>query len=141
MKYSVKVGDRTYRVEIDDLKARPVIATVDGVCFEVQPEEEIVMPAEKKEPCLQSAPIPPTGTVPSGGLLDTKSVRAPIPGVIIDVFIKPSQNIEFGQPLFVIEAMKMRNSIRASRTGSVDEVLVAAGQTVNHNQELMTYTE
>ena len=125
----------------------PVIALVNGVRFEVHPDEEngqlvgeINADKSNCEPPA-AAPVAATGVVPSGGILDTRCVRAPIPGVILEVTVKPGQAVEYGESLFIIEAMKMRNSIRASRAGTVGEVLVSIGQTVNHNQELMTFAE
>ena len=38
MKYKVRISDRSYEVEIEDIHARPIIAHVDGQKFEVQPE-------------------------------------------------------------------------------------------------------
>lgn len=144
MKYTIKLNGETYHVEILDLKSRPVIAVVDGEQVEVWPEETGAAPC--KEPAITAdtgaiAQARPTGAVPSGGVLDSKTVRAPIPGVIIEIMVKPGDVTDYGQPLFTIEAMKMRNKIRAARAGTVADVLVSSGQTVNHNEPLLEYTE
>ena len=149
MKYNVKIEDQTYVVEIEDIHARPIVARVDGVPIQVWPEEveRIELASSNKttqivKPSLsKTAPLPSTGHIPSGVALNVRDVRAPIPGVIISVLIKPGDTVEYSQELFVIEAMKMRNSIRASRSGSVAEILVTQGQTVNHNEILLRYSE
>jgi biotin carboxyl carrier protein len=46
-----------------------------------------------------------------------------------------------GQELCTIDAMKMRNNIRAARPGRIAEILVTPGQTVNHNDPLMSFEE
>ena len=57
-------------------------------------------------------------------------VKAPIPGLIARVLVAPGQAVETGQPLLVLEAMKMENELRAPRGGTVQAVKVKPGQTV-----------
>ncbi|MBP1780143.1 MAG: carboxylase, partial [candidate division NC10 bacterium] len=57
-------------------------------------------------------------------------VTAPLPGKVLSVAVKPGDGVHKGDELCVIEAMKMGNSIRAQRDGTVRQVLVAPGQTV-----------
>lgn len=149
MKYNIKVDDHTYLVEIVDLHTRPIVALVDGIPIQVWPEETEPMlsstpqnnPRVDKPILAKPAPAASTGHIPSGTALNVKEVRAPIPGVIISVLAKPGEAVEYGKELFLIEAMKMRNSIRASRSGIVDEILVTQGQTVNHNEVLLRFSE
>jgi len=144
MKYQVKIGELTYQVVIESLSARPILATVDGTQFEVWPEENATLPSLSAPVQTQSKS---TGVslvsahVPSGAALNVKTVRAPIPGVIVEVKVKPGDAVAFSQELFIIEAMKMRNSIRAARAGEVAEIFVSAGQTVNHDDKLLEFAE
>ena len=62
-----------------------------------------------------------------------------MPGTVIEIFVKPGDQIESGQVVLVIEAMKMKNSIRSTREGKVSAVLVSAGQTVTHKQILLEF--
>ncbi len=57
-------------------------------------------------------------------------VKAPIPGLIARVLVEPGERVEAGQPLLVLEAMKMENPIGAPMAGLVREVAVKAGQRV-----------
>ena len=68
-------------------------------------------------------------------------VRAPLPGVIKEVFVTQGEKTAYGQELCVIEAMKMRNTIRSSREGIIAEVTVSPGQTVNHDDILIKFLE
>ena len=56
--------------------------------------------------------------------------KAPIPGLIARVLVAPGQTVEVGEPLLVLEAMKMENEIRAARAGVVQEIAVSEGETV-----------
>jgi biotin carboxyl carrier protein len=62
---------------------------------------------------------------------------APVPGKIVDVFVKPGDNVEEGAPLVVLEAMKMENELRAPKKGVVTAVLVKKGDTADRGQLLV----
>ena len=66
-------------------------------------------------------------------------MTAPLPGTIIEIFVKAGDEIEAGKVVLVIEAMKMKNSIRTTRGGKVAEILVSPGQTVAHKQALVRF--
>ena len=57
----------------------------------------------------------------------------------VEIFVKAGEQIEAGQVVLIIEAMKMKNSIRSTRAGKVAEVLAIPGQTVAHKQVLVKF--
>jgi biotin carboxyl carrier protein len=158
MKYRVRVDDRTFEVEVRDIQARPVIATVEGQRFEVWPETGMVAPT----PALGAGASPLASTAartPSGLATEPRRTRrttaegseprlsagnvvyAPIPGVIESVMVRPGEEVEVGQALCVLEAMKMKNVIRATREAMVAEICVTPGQHVKHNDVLIKYAD
>ncbi len=64
-------------------------------------------------------------------------VKAPMPGLVINVEVNRDDRIQRGQGLVVIEAMKMENELKASVDGRVTEVRIAAGQAVDKGQTLL----
>lgn len=147
MKYKITVNNQTYEVEIENINARPVIAFVDGDRFEVMPEnaeqdsvnreaDEIKNKAQKKAFDPHPAPVASSSPNPA---LSGNSLTAPLPGTIVEVFVKAGEKVEAGQVVVIIEAMKMKNSIRSVYSGTVSEVLVSAGQSVAHKQALMKF--
>jgi biotin carboxyl carrier protein len=54
-----------------------------------------------------------------------------MPGKIVVLLVKAGDRVEAGQGIVVMEAMKMQNEIRSSKSGTVERLLVAQGQTVN----------
>ena len=136
MKLNVKVNDKTYSVEIEDLNARPIIANVEGTRVEVMPENGNP-PRVQKEASAESAKI--AKSAPGPALSNERALVAPLPGTVTEIFVKIGDEIESGQVVLVIEAMKMKNSIRSPRSGKVAAVLAAPGQTVQHKQTLMEF--
>ncbi|MGE5249922.1 MAG: biotin/lipoyl-containing protein [Bacteroidota bacterium] len=135
MRYTVKVADCTYEVEIEDINARPVIARVDGQTFEVVPENE---------PRNGSVRAANHALLPAGAAIQHMSgatMLAPLPGTVTEVFVKPGEQVEAGQVVLVIEAMKMKNSIRSLRGGIIGEVLVKPGESIVHKQPLLSFAE
>lgn len=147
MKVVVKVGDRVFEVDIENTSARPIIAMVEGERFEVWPENLNQLPADS-ESSLQveagrSAPAAPqkVQTGSAGGSLSGKTMTSPLPGTVTEVFVKSGDQVESGHVALVIEAMKMKNSIRTTRAGKISAVLVSAGETVTHKQPLIEFSE
>ncbi len=64
-------------------------------------------------------------------------LRAPMPGLVINVEVGRDERVDRGQGLVVIEAMKMENELKATAAGRVIDVLVAAGQTVDKGETLL----
>jgi len=64
-------------------------------------------------------------------------VRAPIPGRVVSVAVAEGDEVRAGQPLLVLEAMKMENQISAEGPGKVERVLIAPGETVEGGQVLV----
>ena len=58
-------------------------------------------------------------------------ITAPMPGKVIRLLIKAGDEVEAGQGVVVVEAMKMQNEIRSPKKGKVERVLAKEGQTVN----------
>ena len=64
-------------------------------------------------------------------------VRAPMPGKVVRVLVKPGDEVKARQGLVVVEAMKMENELRAARDGRVRDVAVAEGQSVEAGAVLL----
>ena len=143
MKIHVKIQDKIFEVRIGDILTRPIQATVDGEVFEVWPEEMLVPPADQRTVSvpLVTHPIQPAdiGKVEDRSSSKEIAVKAPIPGVIIEVKVSTGDTVEYGQELCVLEAMKMKNSIRSGKIGIIDKVLVSVGDQVSQSQTLMEY--
>ncbi len=68
------------------------------------------------------------------------AVRSPIPGLIFDIPVEEGQQVQAGDILAIVEAMKMENELRAPRDGVVQRTHVAPGDSVDQGQVLVTMT-
>ncbi len=79
------------------------------------------------------------GAAAAGGAArgGAKVLKSSMPGKVIKVFCKKGDVIEAGQPLLIIEAMKMENEIRATASGVIEEVSIQEGQKVETGETLV----
>jgi biotin carboxyl carrier protein len=72
-----------------------------------------------------------------GGPHGSTELRAIIPGVVVSVAVAAGDEVATGQPLLVIEAMKMQNELRAPRDGRIERVAAGAGSRVELGELLL----
>jgi biotin carboxyl carrier protein len=72
-----------------------------------------------------------------GGKADQAFVVAPMPGRVVRILVAAGDKIEVGTPLIVVEAMKMENELCASRAGTVADIVVGPGDTVEGGAKLI----
>jgi len=137
MKVNLSIEGKQYQVTLKDLTTRPIIAEVDGQTYEVWPEEE-----QASIPATTSStptPVVAATAAPVPAAAGSLTLTAPLPGVIISVEVREGQSVTNGQELYVLEAMKMKNSIKANRNGKIASIQVNPGDLVKHNQPILTF--
>ncbi len=139
MKFTVNIDGQSIEVEIKDPSARPVIAIVEGETFEVYPEENKALVAASTSAAVAKPVLPPSNGRIGANNKNPNVILAPLPGVVVSVAVKAGDSVNVGQEICVVEAMKMKNAIRATRSGTLASVLVSAGQQVNHSDTLAEF--
>ena len=88
---------------------------------------------------------PPSATSPAAPVEDLHTVRSPIVGTFYESpspgsppFVKPGDQVEVGQVLCIVEAMKLMNEIECDVAGEIVKKLVSNGQPIEYGQELFT---
>ena len=69
----------------------------------------------------------------------SKFLLSPMPGLLVDVAVKPGQHVQAGERLAVIEAMKMENILTATQDGTVSELLAAKGESLAVDQPILSF--
>lgn len=77
------------------------------------------------------------GLAKGGAASSAATIYAPMPGLVIDVPVEVGQSVNTGQPVLILEAMKMENDLNAPIAGTVKEVRVSKGQTVEQGAALV----
>lgn len=140
MKMNVKIQDKAFEVEVGDIHARPIQVNVDGEDFEVWPEGS----SRPVSTPIPAAPQPAMAAAPLNAALKAASsnaVIAPIPGVIIEIKVNEGESVTRGQELCILEAMKMKNSIRAGHDGIINKIYISTGTQVQQGILLMDFRE
>jgi biotin carboxyl carrier protein len=128
--YSLLVGDTSYDLIVRDLGAAP---DDEGArAFEVVVGARTYTVRLRDERASALAQL--TGSAHHAG---DAIIRAPMPGMVVNVLAMEGQVVERGQAVAVLEAMKMENDLTTPRAGIVKNVRVAKGQTVNQGDTLV----
>ena len=122
MKYVVTLNNKNYEVEVSESDA--VITSVSNAAA-----APITAPAV---PAQSSASAAPQAVSAAAG----EKVLSPMPGTILSINVSVGQPVKAGDVILVLEAMKMENDIVAPSDGTIKQLLVNKGSTVDTDQVL-----
>jgi biotin carboxyl carrier protein len=136
--FKYTINGNVYKVHIDSVVDNQAAVEVNGTPYKVTLEK----PAKKEVVTIKrpaQAPTTSTGAPVVSRPASASSpgaVRSPLPGIILEIKCKEGQEVKRGQTLFILEAMKMENSINADRDGKIVELKVNKGDSVLENADL-----
>jgi biotin carboxyl carrier protein len=150
-KYQYKVQGVDYEVEIEEVEGNIAKVNVNGIPFEVELQKPI---NAAKHPTITrpkvtapvaapvaaataSQPVAPAAAAAAPAGSGTP-VKAPLPGTITELKVQEGQQVNVGDVVLVLEAMKMQNNIEAEYAGTVTSITVKQGDTVMEGAVLMT---
>ena len=121
-KFIVKIGDKTFPVEVEEVhEAREVETT--------QVARPVVVEAKPAPPEPVRRPEQKTEAVAG-------AIRAPLPGKVATIRCKVGDSVSAGETVLVLESMKMENAIMAPKSGRIREIPVVEGATVDVGEVL-----
>ena len=151
-KYQYKVKGVDYEVEIAEVEGNIAKVNVNGIPFEVElqkpinaakhptmtaPKVQAPQSAAAKPDAPQTATETPAAQ-PAAAAGAGHAIKAPLPGTITDIRVELGQQVNAGDVVLVLEAMKMQNNIEAEATGKITSILVKPGDTVMEGSVLLT---
>ena len=132
---AVKVGPETWSVIMDNKSYNVTLQSFDmnqkALVIKVNDEEFRIRIQDELDALLDKMGM-------SGGDSSKMGdVQAPMPGLVLEIIAKEGQAIQKGDPLIVLEAMKMENVIKATGDGTISKILVSNQDAVEKNQVLI----
>jgi biotin carboxyl carrier protein len=135
--YKFTINGNLYKVDVLDTEGNLTKIEVNGTAYNV----ELIREPKLKPVQLPTAHSKPrdVGSPAQAGKSDGPAVqvKAPLPGIIVQVLVKPGDEVVKGQSLCTLETMKMENAIKAENPGTVATVKITPGQTVNQDEVLV----
>ena len=125
-KFSIIHNHKVYDVEISDVEGKSYEIKVNGAVYPVTVKDKLDLVLQKLG-------------------IDTKSqkqnnhIKAPMPGLILDVMVNAGDEVKKGDSLLILEAMKMENVIKSPVDGVISEVLVNKNESVDKNKVLCKF--
>ena len=119
---SIRFGGRLHLVHVTGVNGNGTLqVTVDGRPISLSVMDEL------KAQALESL----------GDAAGSGTIAADIPGLVLEIKVKVGQVVHLGEPVIVVEAMKMQNELTAAVSGTVTEIPVSEGQAVNPGDPLI----
>ena len=140
--YKYKINGNEYNVAVEELEGNKANVTVNGKTYEVELDHPtkpaVTKPVARPAAAPAEAPAPTTAPAPRPAAAGGAGIKAPLPGVILDIKVKVGDTIQRGQTVAILEAMKMENNINADREGTVVSVNVEKGQSIAEGTDIIT---
>lgn len=160
-RYTIEVAGQQYVIDVQEITADRYHVLAEGQEFEVRltgdedmaeasirPEISSLRSGQPAAAAAAGAPAAPPPRPPERPaprpLLETQRagmLSAPMPGKILTVQVAVGDRVSRGQVLLTLEAMKMKNSLRAPHDGVVLELMVQPAQSVGHGDVLLRLGE
>ncbi len=126
--FSIMWNQEHYDAEVQsfDKKAKKVRVKVNNNIYEMDVKDEFDLLLEKMG-------------MHQGAGAKLNELKSPMPGLVLDVMVTSGQEVKKGDPLLILEAMKMENVLKSPGEGVVKEVAVTSGDAVEKNALLIEF--
>ncbi len=132
--FKFRINGSEYSVNINNVEGNIADLEVNGTPYKVEIDKEL---KQVKTPKLvRAAAVPSTDAHPSvartqsPGVATAGAIKSPLPGVVLELFVKVGDQVKMGQRLLLLEAMKMENNIDSDKEGTIREIKVDKGSSV-----------
>lgn len=145
-KFKFTINGNEYGTEILGIEDNIAEVSVNGVTYTVEIDQK--MQTVKTPKLVRTMAVPSTDSHPSvsktaspSGPKGTGSIKSPLPGVILEIYVREGDTVKMGQKLIMLEAMKMENNINADKEGRVNSIKVSKGDSVMEGDILIVIGE
>jgi biotin carboxyl carrier protein len=135
--YKFTINGNKYAVDVNNVEDKSIELEVNGTPYTVELETEVAASHVSKPAVKIAQPEPPKAapkqiSVPQAPAATRSgySIKSPLPGVVLDVYVRQGDSVKPGQHVLLLEAMKMENNIDADKEGVVKEIRVQRNDSV-----------
>ncbi len=132
-KFKISVNGISYQVEVEEINGSPGPAAIPVMKNNGAPGLEAKTPGA----VVSSAPVAPPTSAPAAPVAGSpavsigegdSAVKTPMPGKVTKIFVTEGQQVNKGEVVIILEAMKMQNEIPATAAGTIKSINVTIGQ-------------
>ncbi|MEI8046922.1 MAG: biotin/lipoyl-containing protein [Bacteroidota bacterium] len=144
--FKFTINGNAYDAKILGIDDNTAEVSVNGVIYSVEIDRK--MQTVKTPKLVRTLAVPSTDSHPSvsktanpASPKGTGNIKSPLPGVILEVYVREGDTIKIGQKLLMLEAMKMENNINADKEGRVTSIKINKGDSVMEGDILIVIGE
>ena len=141
-KFKFSINGNQYESAVISVEDNIAEIEINGTIYKVEVDKELK--SSKTPKLVRPVAVPSTDFQPSVAKTSspespkgTGTIKSPLPGVILDVFVKEGDNVKIGQKLIVLEAMKMENNIESDKAGKIISISKGKGDSVMEGDVLI----
>lgn len=140
--FKFKINGNVYEVEVQNIEDNIATVEVNGSSYDVAIDQEMV--PRKTPKIVQAKSVPTTDVTPATAKTSNPNapkgggtIKSPLPGEILEIYVKVGDVVKLGQKLLMLEAMKMENNIDSDKEGKISEIKVNRGSSVMEGDVLI----
>jgi biotin carboxyl carrier protein len=141
-KFKFTINGNQYETEVLSIEDNIAEIEVNGTLYKVEVDK--TMKTSKTPKLVRQTAVPSTDSHPSVAKTSSPSapkgagsIKSPLPGVILEMYVREGDAVKMGQKLLMLEAMKMENNIEADKAGKVVSILKHKGDSVMEGDVLI----
>lgn len=144
--YKFTINGNSYDTSIINIEDNIAEIEINGTVYKVEVDKQ--MKTQKTPKLVRPVAVPSTDAHPSVAKTSSPSapkgagnIKSPLPGVILEVYVREGDTVQMGQKLLMLEAMKMENNIEADKAGKVISINKSKGDAVMEGDILIVIGE
>jgi biotin carboxyl carrier protein len=144
--FKFTINGNAYEADILGIEDNIAEVSINGVTYSVEIDRK--MQTVKTPKLVRTLAVPSTDSHPSvsktaspSAPKGTGNIKSPLPGVILDMYVREGDMVKIGQKLLMLEAMKMENIINADKEGKVTSIKAGKGDNVMEGDILIVIGE
>ncbi|MFZ4708105.1 MAG: acetyl-CoA carboxylase biotin carboxyl carrier protein [Bacteroidales bacterium] len=144
--FKFTINGNAYEADILGIEDNIAEVSINGVTYSVEIDRK--MQTVKTPKLVRTLAVPSTDSHPSvsktaspSAPKGTGNIKSPLPGVILDMYVREGDMVKIGQKLLMLEAMKMENIINADKEGKVTAIKAGKGDSVMEGDILIVIGE